>query len=724
MPAILVIICLILGLSPDVAAASVAGGGPHLALPLPPADEIPAFYERVGENPSFQLYVDKATLAFKVMDKRNGYVWHSSLDELQPGDRLNRTWQAFAKSGISIDYLDQKAISRRASITNADHTLDVKLIEQGIEAQVTFAEAAISVGLVLRLEETGVSVQVPFSSIAERGEFKLGLLHLYPFMGATRADQVPGYMFIPDGCGTLIQFAATTKAENMFYGRYYGADLGMTTNLPYDPTLRRPYPMSIPVIGMVHGAGQNAYIAVVEKGASYGEIRAHPAGIITNFNFIYNAFIYNQSYFQPTSRAGDGVTVLQPQTNAFDVKIHYRFLAGKDADYVGMARSYQQYLLQTGGLSKRTKADGRIGIRLEFLGAERERVLFWFRTIPMTTIRQMGDILATLDVGNPEVIYYGWQPGGASAMPPAHLELDRKLGTIAELRQVAEQVAAQGGAFYLYLDPQAALRGERGYSSRYDLAMSITSLYMTGYNRHKVNFYFTLEALRDRLATFRSDVGAKLPAGLALDGIGNTLYSDFRGGRALNREDTIREYRALLAQTDGPLAFYASNDYMLDYAAAYYDMPLSDSGYTYTSGPVPFLQIVLSGYISYYGTALNFSPDVRGDLLRHADFGMYPSFFVSYEETARILNTRSNWIYLSAIHQLKGEIQDSYAWLNRLLGPVKGASIVARQALAEGVIATTYSNGKQIIVNYTDQPFRANGVLIPARDAVLREAMP
>ncbi len=722
--AVLLAVCLILGPGPNVAAAPIREAGPYPTPAQPLDSEIPTTYERIAENALFQLYVNKTTLAFKVVDKRNGYVWHSNLDELQPGDRLNRTWQAFAQSGISIDYLDQKAVSRRASITDAEHTLDVKVIDQGIEAHLTFSQPAISVGLVLRLEETGVSVEVPFNSIAERGEFKLGLLHLYPFMGATRGDQVPGYMFVPDGCGTLIPFAATTKAQNMFYGRYYGADLGMLTNLPYDPTARRPYSMSIPVIGMVHGEGQNAYIAILEKGASYGEIRAHPAGIITNFNFIYNTFIYNESYFQPTNRAGDGVTVLQPRTNAFDVKVHYRFLAGEDADYVGMAQSYQQYLLQSGGLRKRVVTGERIGIRLEFLGAEREKVLFWFRTIPMTTIRQMSDILAALDVGNPEVIYYGWQPQGASAMPPTRLTLDSRLGTLGELRQFAEQVAARGGTFHLYLDPQAALKGEGGYSSRYDLAVSITGLYMGGYNRNKANYYFSFDALHDRLVGFHNDVNGKLQAGLALDGIGDTLYSDFRGGRVLNREAVIRKYQDLLAQTDGTLAFYTPNDYALGYAAAYYDMPLTDSGYTYTSGPVPFLPIVLSGYVPYYGTALNFSPDVRGDLLRHADFGVYPSFFVSYEETAQILNTRSSWIYLSAFRQLEDDIRESYAWLNRLLAPVKGASIVARQNLAEGVVATTYSNGKQIIVNYNDEPFRADGLLVPARDALLREAVP
>ncbi|MDW7991009.1 MAG: DUF5696 domain-containing protein, partial [Anaerolineae bacterium] len=399
---------------------------PAHAAPRP--DTIPETYQRVAENGTFQLYVTPETLAFKVVDKRNGYIWHSNLDERAPGDRLNRPWTAFAQSGFSVDYLDQRANVKRASIANTEHTLEIQPIDQGIQAQVTFTELGISVGLRLTLEETGVRVEVPFESIREEGEYRLGMLHLYPWMGATRGDQTPGYMFIPDGCGSLIHFTAETRAQNMYYGRYYGPDLGMLAAMPFDPTLRRPYPISIPVIGMVHSAGPNAYLAILEKGASYAEIQAHPAGIITNFNFLYNAFIYNESYFQRTSRAGDGVTVVQPQTNRFDIVLHYRFLAGPEANYVGMARSYQQYLLEKGLLRRQEMPTGGIGIRLEFLGAERERVLFWNQVIPMTTLAQMREILDELDVKNPQVIYYGWQPGGASAAFPTRLRLERALG--------------------------------------------------------------------------------------------------------------------------------------------------------------------------------------------------------------------------------------------------------------------------------------------------------
>ena len=682
---------------------------------------IPDSYDLVGENTTFQLYANKTTLAFKVVDKRSGYVWNSNLDSVSPDDKLNKTWTSFATSGISIDYLDQTASSKRASITTANQTIDFKPIKDGFQAIVTFTDASISIGLMVKLEANGVSVAVPSESIKEADpKYKLGLLYVYPFLGASKEDSVPGYMFIPDGAGTLIRFSATTKAKNMFYGRYYGSDLGMITSLPFDRTVNRPYNLSIPVFGMVQGEKENAFISIVESGASYGELQVHPAGVITRFNFLYNAFVYNESYYQATNKSGDGVTTIQHNTNVFDVKVHYRFLTKDASDIVGMAKSYQQYLKDNGVLEKIFDLNANIGIRLEFLGGEKERILFWDRSIPMTTVSQMSDILKDLNIKNPDVIYYGWQPLGASSMPPTSMRLEGSLGNLAQLKLLIDKVTTDGGNFYLYLDPQAALRDEGGYSPRYDLAMAITNVDLEGYNRNKVNYYLNYAALNNDYSSLSKDVFTNLKAGLAIDSIGSMLYSDFKANHFLNRENAIKMYKKLIADNGGSTSFYTPNDYMFENMKAYYDMPLTDSGYIYTSEVVPFLQIVFAGYVPFYGPALNFTSNVQQDLLRQVDFDVYPSYFLSNDITAKILNTSSNWIYTSSYTQWEKEIKRAYLWLNNLLGPVKGQEIIARQTLADGVVATTYSNGKQIIVNYTDQPFTAGNVTVNSQDAVIR----
>lgn len=696
--------------------------GSHASWQVVPDVTIPESYRLAAENDLFQLYVDETTLAFKLVDRRSGYLWHSGLDEVLEDDDLNRSWQAYAISGLSIEYLDSRGVNRRASITNSEHTLSVAETENGISATVTFTEYGITVGLRVQLEADGMRVAVPFDSIREEdATFRLGRLYVYPFMGAVRGSSVPGYMMMPDGTGSLIRFADTTRADNMFIGRYYGDDLGIISQQPWDPFISQPAPISMPLFGIAHTDAQSAFISVVESGASYGELHVHPSHVITNFNFLHHAFVYNQPYFQATNRSGAGVTTVQQQPNTFDVVIRYRFLTGDEANYVGMAHSYREYLLERGILRQEETAGADIPVRLEFLGGDKEDVLLWDRFIPMTTVSQMSDILEALQLPNAEVIYYGWQPFGATSVAPTWLALEGGLGSAADLNALAERLSANGGNLSLYYDPQAALRNEPGYSARTDLAMSITNQQIRGYARY-FSHYFTLEVLRSRFEALAADMPVQLATGgLALDSIGYTLYSDFRDETPITREQSISAYRALLADMPLRLGVYRPNDYLLSAASAYYDMPLRNNGYIYATDSVPFLPIVLSGHMPYFGSALNFSSNQQEDVLRHVEYGIYPSYFLTQEPTANMINSPSNWIYTSSFAQWNDHIQETYARINALLGPVRGQEIVAHEILAPGVHATTYAGGAQIIVNYSNTAFSEEGITVEARDALLVE---
>lgn len=253
--------------------------------------------------------------------------------------------------------------------------------------------------------------------------------------------------------------------------------------------------------------------------------------------------------------------------------------------------------------------------------------------------------------------------------------------------------------------------------------MAITNVNIEGYGRSH-NYYFSFGPLQQRYQSLSADFAEKWDAGLALDGLSNILYSDFRKSAPLNREQSMQAYQTLLGETPAPLSLYRPNDYLWGLTQAYYDMPLGGNGYIYTSESVPFLPVVLAGYVPYYGEALNFSANLQDDLLRHVDFGIYPAYLLTAEPTANMLNTRSTWIYTSAYAQWGEQIKQSYAWMNALLAPVRGQEITARQQLAAGVYATTYANGKTILVNYTPRPFSRGGVTVAARDAVLLERAP
>jgi hypothetical protein len=254
--------------------------------------------------------------------------------------------------------------------------------------------------------------------------------------------------------------------------------------------------------------------------------------------------------------------------------------------------------------------------------------------------------------------------------------------------------------------------------------MSITNKNLLGYNRTKVNYYYNLNQVEKRLVGFSQSLGALPDVELALDVIGNTLYSDFKSGNQLNREDAKAAYVEAFGDVDRSLSFYAPNDYAFAATKNYYDAPISNSGYLYTTDSVPFLSIVLSGYVNLYSMPLNFSSDLTFERLRLVDYQLYPSFMVTHHPTSRILLTYSNWIYSSQYSQWSDKIIDTYAWMAQRLEPVKGATVVSRTVPQSGISVITYSNGQSIIVNYTTQAVQVGDVTVAARDAWVGELLP
>jgi len=683
---------------------------------------IPESYQKVGENETYVLYANPETIAFKVIDKRSGYVWHSNLDEVTEADDLNKKWTAFAQSGISIDYITKKATTVRLDITKDNPNINFNVLSNGFSAKVSYALYGLGYTVSVTLEDHGVHIEIPNKTLVQSmsDEYRIDTIHVYPFFGATIQDIVPGYFFIPDGSGALLRFEKESRANSMFYGRYYGNDLGMFSENTYYDSIIPAYDLSLPIYGMVHGSDQHAYTVIIDKGSAYGRLRLHPAGVTTQFNFLYNSFIYNEAYFQATNRSGAGVDALQKKTNEFDVSMHYRFLDSTQSNYVGMALDYQSYLEEKGELEQSVESDDHIGIRLEFLGSEKKKFLFWDIPLTMTTLSQMKEILADLKINgvfNPEVIYYGWQPLGASKMIPTTLKLESKLGSISTLKNLIAGIEADNGTFSLYVNPQVAYRNASGYSTRTDLAMSITNKNLLSNDRNKVNYLFNLKNITKRLEGL-DQIKDLDSLEFAVGTMGYTLYSDFKSSQFLNRENAITAYRDLWGSVDHRLSFYSPNDYALKYARNIYDTPVTNSGYVYASDTVPFLQIALSGKINMYSTALNFSSDILFERLRLVDFNVYPSFYLTHDSTSKILDTTSNWIYSSSYEQWDKSISSTYMWMDHLLGQVQGAKVIDRSIPQAGISVISYSNLKTIVVNYTNEDIMYEGHQAKAFDAI------
>lgn len=680
------------------------------------AAKIEEGYYKVAENDALELYVKEANLGLKIRNKATGYVWNSTLDTKD--ESLNNTWQAFAESAVTVEYMDNKNKIRQLTLTGENAKTEVNKKASGFTADVAFNKQSIKLTLDVTLENDSISVKVPYASIEEKDDtYKIQSIILYPFFGATKGQEVPGYMFIPDGSGALISLSEKTSATQPYSSKVYGTDLGISGVLKKDKTDNSLSPEQIymPVFGMNH-SGKDAYAASVEDGSAYSVIQAYPAGVTTAFNWVTAKFTYRESYFKPIDKKGNGITVNQDKKNSFDASIRYMFLTDKDANYVGMAKRYQKQLVDRGMLTKLSNAEDKdVPVRLEFFAAENKKQFFWKKIIPMTTVSQMDSIIKDLNankVNNMTVVVDGWTKGGVSGASPTHFPFEGKVGSKNDWINFVRDYGNKGIPVYMNTNYINAYDGNKGFKKN-DIAQTISEQFITiGDNVSYLNPNSSSKIFKDEISKF-NDYGM---TNIALGAIGKNLFSSYNKNNTLSRTDAIKTYETMLEENNNKFALYKPNDYLLKYTNEYLDIPMDSSKFMLETESVPFMQIVLKGYVKYYAPASNFNADGANKLLKMVDYGTLPSFYLTQEDPVKLLDTNTEWLYTSQYSVWKDEIVKEYEAANKALKPVQNASFEDRKALADGVFVNTYSNGVSILINYTKDSYKYNDITVPAEN--------
>ncbi|WP_409273505.1 DUF5696 domain-containing protein [Neobacillus sp. SCS-31] len=675
-------------------------------------------YKKVAENNGYVLYVDEKSLALKIQDKKSGYVWNSGLEDNREY-RLNKTWRDLAQSAITVTYTDRKGKLRTEGILTNKTKPKIKKKGNGFSATVNLPQAKISLELVVELKEDGIAVSIPDEKIKESKRTKLISLKLYPFLGAVNENEIDGYMFIPDGSGALIRYQkGGKKADAPFSAAIYGSDQGFQRNRGNQEDIIPVQQIKMPVFGAVHGVKENGFVAVVEKGYEHGEILAYPAGVSTDINWVTSQFHYRHEYYQPTSKKMNGINVYQKNRNPFDVEVRYMFLSGPQADYVGMAKRYQRYLIDSGNLKRK---QDRADVRLEFLGSEGKKGLLWDSTIPMTKVEDLPGYVEELKengVDDMFVVYKGWSKGGLTGTLPAKFPFERKLGSKDDVKNTIVKLEKAKVPIYFYTDYTIAYQGARKFSGTKDVAKKISSETISFQEKGKTAFYLSPAkslSMAKKDSNEYKDYGM---SNLAVDSSGNTLFSDFSKGNQSPRANTMKSYNdifGILSKNVGGLSLYEPNVYAFGETDRYLDIPMYSSNYVFETDTVPFLQIVLKGYVPYYAPFSNFFSDSDNEVLRLIDYGAYPSFLLTSEPPHLLAKTPSRDVYTSEFRIWKDNIIEQYKIVKDTLALVEGEEITGRHIPEAGISEVTYSNGKTIIVNYTGKIYRSHGIEVPAK---------
>nr|WP_249315550.1 DUF5696 domain-containing protein [Bacillus sp. FJAT-49711] len=675
-------------------------------------------FTKAAESNDLVLYVNEKSLAIKLQNKKTGYVWGSGLDHPE-NYRLNKTWEQIVQSAITVDYTDRQGKLRTESILTNDSSPTVKLSDNGFSADIFLFQSKLKFQMDVQLKGNELEISIPQEKMKEDKRNKLVSMQVFPFLGAMNENDIQGYMFIPDGSGALIRYEKSSKSSGTpFIGSIFGVDEGIKNKTKASKDVIPVQQIKMPVFGAVHGVKQNGFIAIVEDGYSYGDIVAYPAGASTDFNRVSSKFNYRYEYYQPTSKNMNGINVYQKEMNKMDIKLKFIFLSDEEADYVGMAKTYRNYLTDQKLL---TKQEDKANVRLEFLGGEMKKGLLWNSVIPMTPIDRIPYFTNELKKNGVEdmfVIYKGWSKGGLTGSLPGKFPMERKLGSKKDSKSTIDKLNNDHIPMYFYTDYTKAYEGASGFSGSKDVAKKLSAETISHKENDLTSYYLSP---KKALSIAKKDLKNYEVYGMenvAVDSSGFTLFSDFSKSSKLTRMETMETYKdifSFLNKNVGGTALYEPNVYAWANTDKYLDIPMSSSNYVFETDTVPFMQIVLKGSIPYYAPFTNFNSNQEDQLLRMIEYGAYPSFLLTEEPSHLLAKTPSKNVYTSEFKVWKDDIIKQYKQIQETLGQVESATIEGRKVPESGVVEVTYSNGKTLIVNYTNSTFMKDGVEVKAK---------
>lgn len=680
---------------------------------------------KVAENSLYTLYLDPKTANIRIVNKQTNKEW---LGSPQVSRRTPPNNKKFIDSPVHIKYTGGADIAQTYTLKKDVETkLTIQNIDQGVRAQFDLTALKISFAVEYRLRDDGLELTVPYSSIKEDGASRLVSLEVLPFFHAgNETDE--GAVFLPDGSGALMIFRENHPKYFSGYSEpVFGSDLTFKAESfnNITPIWRQAKPpkesVALPVFG-IH-RNDTGFLGIITEGEEDARINGIPAGI-RNIS-LYRAsaeFVYRKQDLIFIGNSGQ-IPLFQGEKIAGDRQIRYVLLEDKDADYVGMAKAYREYLVKEKGVKPVIQEEMPMSVHL--LGGILRDEIIGSDFIKMTTFEQARAIIdeyAGKGINNLELTFTGWSEDGLYGDQPDHFPVDKHLGGSKGLKELVSYAKEKGISIYLQANYVRPFESSDGFSKRKDAIRGIDREVMesfntyvsNGYNDNDETFYFLKpdRVFENHIKEELEDFAEMGIAGVSLKYMGDTIYSDLDPKSLTSRKQTADVWvNALDAFKEkvGKTAVDYGFAYTLGHVDRIDNVPQDSSHFVYTDQTVPFYQLVLHGLVSYTLKSSNLRDDSRMEFLRAVEYGALPSFELTFEPPSTLQRTMEDRLFSSSYSYWLDPSVEEYHQFAEIYKAIGNQQIVNHERINEQVYRTTYANGTQIIVNYGEEAMTIDG---------------
>ena len=594
-----------------------------------------------------------------------------------------------------------------------------------------------------RLSENGFTVNIPSDSIRyDKEKFELISIKLLEFFGASDSQEDnDGFIFLPDGSGAIMPYSNKNDdtRQAMISGKVYGMDNSVTKTVEMF-TGKQYY---LPVFGLTEN--ESGYFALITNGAATATISAYAGNIFSKYYTVFPVFELTTKETMELEQkvvshgSQSEVTVYDENVYDGDLRVEYNILNGEQASLTGMAEVYRQYLFDEG-------MNSEFGVGQDFLTLETigtlnyDENLLGFRynaEAELTTFEDTQSLLGKFfdsGISDISLMLNAWRKNGLDCIIANRFDPSGALGGKSGFDDLYEYCKKNNVDFYPDID-LVNVKSDRwfdGFNPVNDATRLLNKKY--GGKRSlnldtglidKENFSYALSPslYSETLKKFLKKYNKKY-TDFGLSTIGKELNSNFRKGDLVNRAQTEEIIRNLLADASekNRIMVEGANSYCLPYADFLVKLPLSGSEAKGTVS-VPFLQILLNGYVKYSSEEINFESNYEKAILECIESATSPHFVLAAQNIIKIKQTDYTQYYSVDTDVLFDTITEYYNTYVNALEPVKGSRICGYDILANDVVKVSYDNGYCIIVNYTDGEFVYNGETVePMSSATVKEA--
>ena len=673
-------------------------------------------YEYVCSDGDIALWYRQDIGAYQIKNTDNIVLWNSVItDELYDLDEFGGKWLNYMQSVLAIRYtLNTDTSGNFMKSYSAAETTSIKSyrLEKGIRQVIEFKDSEITVTLDTILSDGGLTVMVPKDGIVEKGDFCLVSFEIMPFFGASTVNE-DGYLVYPDGNGALTYFDTYNKRN--INSTALTLDVYGTINTEEIDGNDNNYPASMPLFGIKKG--ERAFAAAVTSGDDAVSISVNPALDISpvELNYEYFSFSYRQTYKIYLSGIGSSESA-SSGTKLSDAiggkrSVRYFFLSGNEANYSGMANVYRDFLLKNKLLNPVNDVEEPCVYLMLFMGAKNLNSLFGGVT-NVTTFEEVQKIISDYreaGVKNLNVTLRGWNKGGYDS-GSLKINPDRKCGGKAGFTKLIKFVnSCNGVKLFLELNFLELSSEKLSFGLKQSAVLLGNSTTLTDKEKEK----YLLSPLR--FETLYKKANKKISkfgnVEIAVCSVGELIYTDYRRSKTQSRKQTMDVFKQV-----SDTGVQGANLYMLSTAKYLYDVPFENSTDRITDEQIPLVSSVIGGSIPMTSGVGNMTADYDLLKLRWIEYGLCPSFELTYDSPIKLGETNYTVLFSSRSSKWEKTVADTYnIWVEKL-SDIYGKKVISHEKIGEGVVRIVYENDAKVYLNYKMEDTEIDGITIKAKN--------